>query len=90
MTTLGHSPQLQPPSMATAIKPLSGKTTKKWQGYNVVFGTHLFRYADATDVCDECDITYEKRYDTRLLREDVELQELKRQKRRHQALGKTR
>ena len=50
MTTLGHSPQLQAPSMATAIKPLSGKTTKKWQGYNVVFGTHLFRYAKATDV----------------------------------------
>ena len=87
MTTLGHSLQLQAPSIASAIKPLSGKDTKTRQGYNVVFGTHLFRYAKATDVCDECDITYEKRYDTRLLREDVELQELKRRKRRHQALG---
>ena len=87
MTTLGHSPQLQAPSMATAIKPLSAKKNKAWQGYNSVFGTHLFRYAKATDVCDECDITYEKRYDTRLLREDVELQQLKRRKRMHSFRG---
>ena len=87
MTTLGHSPQLRPPSMATAIKTLSAKKNKAWLGYTIVFDPHLFRYAKATDVCDECDTTYEKRYDTRRRREDVELQELKRQKRRHQALG---
>ena len=54
---------------------------------NLVFGTHLFRYAKATDVCDRYYTMYAKRHETRLQREDVELQELKRRKRRHQALG---
>ena len=56
-------------STASAIKLLSGKDTKTRKGYRIVYGTHLFRHADNTDVCDRYHTMFSKRHATRLQRE---------------------